>query len=343
VLRVVSWSFVAYIGLVWICLCYIRYPVIPYGLWDIVEWVVVVAAVTFVAIYTVYAGGALIAALVLLLTTVAVTFSLSLLYVCWVLLVALRKHSYWLKRYRPVVFAGAAASVALATFVDGSYRFWDRPFEIYQWAKFVFVAGSAWAALFCHLVRDKLMDGDRPRKVLKWTAGLVVGIGLLAYWNANGQREEYFLRKNVIEHPKDASGWLDLARHYTYEGDKLAADSGDEDHSAPDPTPAYRQAVDCLNQAMSLGANGFKVYMARAQLADELGEQHEAASFGRQALNLAPASPGSSTDEVKWLQDMIARNAAASPKSTLEDNVTRVRSQRRDRLPGLVRWVFEVF
>jgi hypothetical protein len=277
----------------------------------------------------------------------AVYLTLSLLYVCWVLLDAIRKHSYWLKFYRPVVFTGVASSLALATFVDGSYRFWDRHFEITQWAKFAIVASSAWAALFCSLVHDRLMEPGRPRTVLKWTAGLAVGIGLLAYWHANGQREEYFLRKSVIEHPNDAGAWLELARHYSYEGDNLAADSGDEEHSAPDPTPLYREALDCLNQAVSLGAGGFKVHLARAQLADEIGEQQAAVAFGREALNLAPASSDSSADrdedDVKWLRDMIARNAAAPPEIPIEDNKKHVRDQRRQRIPGLLRWVFEVF
>ncbi len=162
VAQAACWSCLAYIGLVWICLCYIRYPVIPYGFWEMVEWLVVVTAITFGAIFTVHPGGTLVVALLFLLTTLAVYFALSLFYVSCVLLDAVRRHSFWLKAYRPVMFAGATASLALATFVDGSYRFWDRPFNVTVWAEFVFVTGSAWAALFCHLVRNKLMEPGRP-------------------------------------------------------------------------------------------------------------------------------------------------------------------------------------
>jgi len=147
IVQAASWSCVAYIVLVWICLCYIRYPVVPYGLWDLVEWAAAVAAVTFGAIYM-YVGGTLIAALLVLLMTLAVYLTLSLWYVCFAVLDAVRKDSHWLRSYRPVLFTGLVASLALATFADGSSRFWDRPFEITRWAEFVIVTGSAWAALF---------------------------------------------------------------------------------------------------------------------------------------------------------------------------------------------------
>jgi len=35
VVQAALWSCVTYVGLVWISLCYIRYPVAPYGLWDV--------------------------------------------------------------------------------------------------------------------------------------------------------------------------------------------------------------------------------------------------------------------------------------------------------------------
>src|ERR1700694_2224648 len=143
----------------------------------------------------------------------------------------------------------------------------------------------------CHLVRDKVLWRGKPVGILKWTIVLASGIALLAHWSANGQREEYFLRKNVKEHPNDANAWLELAQHYSNEGDTLAADSGDEDHSAPDPTPSYSEALDCLNQDVSLGRGGYKVPPARAEPADKPGDQQKAVSFGREALNLAPPSP----------------------------------------------------
>jgi hypothetical protein len=174
-------------------------------------WLTVVALITFAAVYTVCVGGSLIAALLLLLTTFGVYLTLSLSYLCWVVFEAARKRSRWLKSYRLVLLTGAAASLSLATFIDGSYRFWDRPFDITNWAKFVLLAASAWAALFCHLVRDKVLWRGKPVGILKWTIVLASGIAPLAHWSTNGQREEYFLRKNVTQHPNDANAWLELA------------------------------------------------------------------------------------------------------------------------------------
>jgi hypothetical protein len=347
VLRVVLWSCVAYIGLVWLCLCYIRFPVGPYGLWEVVKWVAIVIAVTFGAIYTLYAGGAAIALFLSLLLSIVVYFTFSLAYLCWVLPGAVRKRSPWLQRYGPVMVTGLIASLALATFVDGAYRFWDEPFDVAHWATLVFISSSAWATLFCGLVRDRAMQRATPRVVLKWTVGLTIGIGLFAFWEAGSKKSEYFLRKNVVQHPKDVSAWLDLASHYYNEGEKLAADSGDEDHAPPDPAPSYREALDCLDQAVSLGATGFEVQFARAQLADELGERQKAMFLGQDAVNLAPplsdVSDTKETDRVKWLRDMIARNAAAPLASDVEENrQERVRDQRRDELPGIVRWVFKL-
>ena len=77
--------------------------------------------------------------LCLLLLTLTVYFALSLLYLCWQFWSALRKGSPWLRRYRSAMFVGMAACLLVATFVDGSYRFWDRPFEVRHWATLVFV------------------------------------------------------------------------------------------------------------------------------------------------------------------------------------------------------------
>jgi hypothetical protein len=347
VMQAVLWSCVAYIGLVWVCLCYIQFPVSPFGLWDMVKWVAIIAIVPLIAIYILYAGGATVALLLSLLLSIAAYFTLSLCYVCWVLWGAVRKRSPWLDRYRNVVFTGLAGSLILATFVDGAYRFWDLPFEIAPWARLVLISTSAWAALFCHLVRDKAMEPAMPRAVVKWTVSLTIGLGLVALWGAGSQKDDYFLHKSVVEHPKDVGAWLDLAWHYQDKGDKIAADSGDEDHSPPDPTYLYREALDCLNHAVSLGAGGFEVHSARAQLADELGERQEAVSFGRQAPELAPASSDTSSGEeegrVKRLSDLIAREAAVPLESDVEEHrQEHVRGRRREVLPEVVRWVFDL-
>ena len=144
-IKLFLWSCVAYAGLAWVCLCYIRFPISPYGLWDIVKWAGVVIVVTLGAIYTMYMGGLTIALFLSLFLSITICFTLSLGYICWVLLGAVLKRSSWLKRYRSVVITGLVASLALATFVDGSYRFWDRPFEIVSWTKLVLISASAWA------------------------------------------------------------------------------------------------------------------------------------------------------------------------------------------------------
>jgi tetratricopeptide (TPR) repeat protein len=342
-LQTAFWSCIVYIGLLWVCLCYVYYPVSPYGVWDFVKWVAIVAAGTLVAAYTLYGGvygGITIALLLYLLLALTVYFALSLLYLCWQLWSALRKGSPSLRRYRSAMFIGMAACLLVATFVDGSYRFWDQPFEVRHWATLVFVAASAWAALFCVLVRDKGMERGKPRSVLKWTVGFAIGITLFAYWGASGQKTEYFLRKKVMQVPKDPNAWLELGWHYSDEGNKLADDPGDETHAAPDPTPLYSEALECLNQAVSLGAGGYEVQMARAQLADAIGEKQDAVSFGREALNLAPApSDSSSEEEMKWLREMISRNAAAPRRKN--DRIRQVRDERRQRLPGILRFWFE--
>jgi hypothetical protein len=213
VVQTLLWSSLAYTVLVWACFCYIDFPVSPYGLWDIMTWVIVVSAVTLAAIYTIYAGGVTIVLLVSVLLSIAIYLTLSVSYLSWVLSGAVLKRSPWLIRYRFVMLTGLGASVVLATFVDGSYRFWDAPFEVISWAKLFLISASAWAALFCHLVRNKVMEPASSRAVVKWTVGLTIGFGVFAFFGASFQKAEYFLRKNVVEHPKEASAWLDLAWH----------------------------------------------------------------------------------------------------------------------------------
>ncbi len=348
--RAVVWSCFAYIALVWVCLCYIRFPISPYGLWEIVKWVAIVTVLTAVMAYgvisAVLAGSGTIALLVLLFFSAIVYFSLSLFYLCWIIGGALRKRSSWLHHYRSVILTGLMAILVLATFVDGSYRFWDRPFAITAWVKIVLISAAAWATLFCGLVRNKAMQPGTPHAVVKWTIGLTIGIGLLVLWGA-GSKAEYLLHKNFVEHPKDANAWLRLAAHYHEEAERLEATSGDEDNAPPDPMPSYRAALNCLNKAADLGAGSFEVHCARAQLAEMLGERRDAVTFGRQALSLAPVSRDASAEEneksVKWLNEMLARNASVESDSQSDENSPeRVRGHRRDALPGIVRWVFRL-
>src|SRR5207302_2633360 len=124
------------------------------------------------------------------------------------------------------------------------------------------------------------------------------------------------------------------------------ADSGDENHAPPDPKPYYKDALDCMNRAVELGAAGFEVTFSRAQLADALGDTRTATAFAQEALKLAPGeSTPEGKDQVTWLNDMMARNIKALPalleEEQREQERQRVRDRRLQRLPGIVRWVFE--
>jgi len=81
------------------------------------------------------------------------------------------------------------------------------------------------------------------------------------------------------------------------------------------------------------------------ELADAIDDKEDAVSFGRQAMNLAPAAPDSAMEEdVKWLREMISRNAAAPTKSQRKNNrIEHIRDRRRERLPAMVQFVFEDF
>ena len=192
------------------------------------------------------------------------------------------------------------------------------------------------------------MEPGTRRLVMKWTVGLTVSLGLAALWSANGQRAEYFLRKRVMEHPQDSGAWIQLAWHYKDEGDDMEGDSGDEDHAPQDPTMSYREALECLNRAVSLGADGFNVQFARAELADALGQKQDAASFGRKALDLAlnsaDISPTERDDQIKRLREMAARNVSSGPQKDAPENTrVKVRNRRRDGLPSILRWPFQFF
>jgi len=230
--------------------------------------------------------------------------------------------------------------------MDGAYRFWDAPFTAFHWAKFAFVGVSAWAALFCHLMDGKVRFRGTPRKIFVWTFALTVVVGVLAHWHANQDRGGYFLRKDIALHPNDPASWVELAGDYEYQGDVVANDPGDEDHGPGDPKPWYEDALESINRAVELGAGGFEVRFSRAKLADEVGQKKAAIAFAQEALQSAPADrTADGNDNVKWLQEMVARNISALPtlreEEQREQERQQVRDRRQQRLPLIVRWVFD--
>jgi tetratricopeptide (TPR) repeat protein len=332
---------IAYLAALWVCFCYIRFPVSPYGVWEITEWAMVAGAVVWGAI-GVYFGAALLLWLFGLMLLVAVYFTLSLGYLCWTLWTAHRRQSPWLKRYRVVIIFGIAAVLATATFVDGAYRLWDAPFRAFAWLKLAFVGGSAWTALFCYLIRDKVALAEIPRTIITWTVVSALAIGTFVHWQADRDRSEYFMWKNVTQHPNDPAAWLDLARHYEDQGDVLAGEAGDEDHQPADPRPYYEEALDSINRAIELGATGFEARFSRAKLADAIGENQAAVLYAQEALQNAPPEE---CDQVRWLREMMAmhNDALITSHETRhrEEQSRRVRDRRRGRLPRIVRWAFD--
>jgi tetratricopeptide (TPR) repeat protein len=261
---------------------------------------------------------------------------------------AKKEQSVWLRRYRPMMLTGIITVLILATFIDGSYRFWDRPFHLVAWGKLVFIGASAWAALFCYIARDEVLQPATPRRILKWTVGLTIGIGVFVFWQTGVQRTEYFLHKTVIEHPNDEKAWLDLGAFYSDEGDRLANEADDVDeegrhNSPPDPTPYYNEALNCLDRAVKLGATGFRVYYALAYVADAVGKEEAAVAYGQEGLRFASfnTSGAEEDDAVKWLHEMIARNTQVTQQNRQWDREQLVRKSRQKNLPRIVRWVFE--
>jgi hypothetical protein len=41
---------IAYLALLWVCFCYIWFPVSPYGIWDSLEWMMLAGSVVWSAI-----------------------------------------------------------------------------------------------------------------------------------------------------------------------------------------------------------------------------------------------------------------------------------------------------
>jgi hypothetical protein len=344
-LVVIITAVLAYLLVLWGCFCYLKFPVSPFGVWDLMEWLIKAGSVVWGAI-ALYFFAAFLFVLLWIMLLIATYFTLSLGYLCWSVWNAHRTPAPWLKRYSPVMIFGMVAALGLATFADGAYRFWDMPFTAFHWAKFAFVSVSAWAALFCHLMDGNVRFRGTPRKIFVWTFALTVLVGLLALGHANQDREEYFLRKDVALHPNDSAAWVELARHYEYQGDVVANDPGDENHGPGDPKPWYEDALESINRAIELGAGGFKVRSSRAKLADEVGQKKAAIAFAQEALQ--SASSGATADsnpDVKWLQEMMARNTSALPElqedEKSEQERQRIRDRRRRRLPWILRWVFD--
>ena len=83
--------------------------------------------------FCVYFAAAQILLLSGLLLMFAASFLLSLGYLCWLVWNAQSKNSAWLQDHRNSMLISTLTVAVLAIFVDGSYRFWDRPFDILRW------------------------------------------------------------------------------------------------------------------------------------------------------------------------------------------------------------------
>jgi len=252
------------------------------------------------------------------------------------------KREAWVEQYNRAIPLGIVISLLLATFIEGSYRYWDQPFSLTSWIQTAFICCTVWAVLFSILMRERF----RPTKVLlSWTFGLAAAASLIVYFHSKGGLEEYYLERQTVATPNDPDAWLKLAWHYHEQADKLAELPGDDENRPPDPTPSYRMAVRCLDKAIKLGADGFEVKGERAQLALALGDTEEAVAFGREALHFLPPTRAGSEEaaEVKWLREMIARNEGSiDAVKARKEYVSKERQRRLDNLPGALKWVFVI-
>jgi tetratricopeptide (TPR) repeat protein len=346
--RIVVYFVFAYLVLLWASACYVFFPISPYGFWNIAGWIFiagVLIVVSIVVVYSVFLGVVQLGLLLSLVLLLLLWLTLSLFYLSYIVVAALRTNAAWILPYRSVIVASVICVMALATYVDGTNRFWDRQFELLPWLKLCFLGLSGWAALFCWIARDRVLEPGTPRRILIWSLGLVLALGLLAYWTRNNNREEYFLNKAVTQNPRDPQAWLDLAWHYDYEGDRLADEEGDEDHAPPDPTPDYSEALRCFNRAAELGASGFEMNLARAQLADTLGEKRNAVAYAQEALRFAPTDGAAdeTADSIEWLHKTIDEDRNSPNRSEVSiDRRKSTEKQRIQRLPLFVRWVFDL-
>jgi tetratricopeptide (TPR) repeat protein len=327
-----------------VAVCYVQFPVSPFTFWDLARW-------SLIPIFSIAGAVGLFFALIhlsiflLFLVYTCGYFILSLAYLPWSIWKAYLAGSLWLKRYRRVLPGGLLTATILAIFIDGSYRFWDKRFVPAVFIGTLLICLSAWASLFCVIVRDKALQPDTPGKILKWTLLLAVPIALFVYWHAGSMSVEYFLRKNVVRRPDDRKAWLDLAWHYADKADTYASYEGDAEYTPPDPAPYYEKALECFNRAVELGDGGFQTHLARAQIADNLGKKAEAIAYGEIALNIAPLDERQEIrDQIKALREMLARNSdSATSQKEDEEKKARIRRERLETLPPIIRWGVSIF
>jgi tetratricopeptide (TPR) repeat protein len=285
--------------------------------------------------------------LILLLFYLLVAFLFSLSYLVWMIWKAWRDSSPWLVRYRGILLFGTVTTLILATYIDGAYRYWDAPFKWITWGKYALAMLSGWSALFCYLLGSRVNEPGVPKRVVMWTLLVLVGLGVIVHWHAKGGQTWYFLHKAVAERPTDPNAWLDLAWQYKEEGERLEAEVGDEEHTPPDPTPSFQQALQCFNKSVEYGAYGFEVFSARAQVADRIGRSEDALAFAKQALRIAPAvnSDKLAGLSIEILNDIVNCNSGMEPNESESEALKEqsVRWARIKCLPSLINWVFYIF
>jgi hypothetical protein len=185
-----------YLVTLWVSFSYLRFPISPFGAWDLAEWLIETGSVVCGAV-ALYFFTAFLFAVVGVMLSISTHLTLSLGYLCWNVWNSHGRQSAWLKRYSVVMIFGITMALALATFVDGTYRFWDRPFTAFRWAKFAFVGACAWAALFCHLMRDNATSRGTPRRIVIWTVASAIGLAILrTAWRTKTERSISYGRKS---------------------------------------------------------------------------------------------------------------------------------------------------
>jgi hypothetical protein len=342
ILKGLGWLLISYLFLLWLSLCYVTFPVYHFGIGIFIRWAALVFGLLTGTVCAVFGFWYLLMILSFLLLLVFYLI-LSGGYLTWILWNATHKQDIWLQNYRLAIPIGVGIVLALSVVVDGSYRYWDSRFNLWVWLKIAFFLLSAWCALFCWLARDKVLQPSRPRMVLIWTLCLAVGIGSYVGWKSREGRDEYFLRKNVNEHPNSGEAWLSLGWHYYSEANRLADEPEEGEHAPPNPTPSYKEALKCFNRAVELGRTGLHVNLARAYIAYRLNMKKDSIGFAREGLKFAyPMSEHQ--EDVAWIQNLIDLNTNELAESgQLASPEDRERKKRIENLPGSLRWVFEMF
>jgi len=331
-----------YLLLIWVSLCYVTFPVSPFGFWDIVKWLVIAASLVCGTIGLAL-GLTTVALVLFLLVYISILFLLSFCYLAWTIWQAFNNHLHWINRYYKPIITGLLSVIGLATFVEGSNRYWSEVFDSTEWIKLSLIGLGAWSALFCQLMRPKTSVQNYPRRIIKWTLIVTVGLAVLQYWRVERGRDYFFLSKEVREHANDATAWLNFGWHNYFEGYKLQSDPGDEDHSPPDPTPSFTEALRCFNRAILLGERGFDTYSARAEMAHELGKKEESILFAQEALRIVGSDTTSdeNAQQIQRLREIIVRDSAQPNPEQINEQV--VKAERRQKLPEIVRWVYDYF